>query len=213
MPVKRREPLSRERVLRAAIELADEEGLEALTMRRLAKALGVEAMSLYNHVRNKEELLAGILDVVADEVEPAEGTDWRTALRRAAISEREVLLRHPWASPLRSSSRSGGHPQFEHADRTLRTLREAGFPPELVYHAFHVLDAYVLGYASLQLSFPKRGEELPELAAAFLERFPVADYPDLAEHIRGHLEPPEGGGFELGLDLLLDGLARTAGVA
>src|SRR5580765_7025748 len=213
MPVKRREPLSRERVLRAAIELADAEGLEALTMRRLAKALGVEAISLYNYVKSKDELLDGILEAVAEEVAPAEGPDWRAALRRHAISEREVLLRHPWASALRGTRQSGGPAQLRDADLTLRALRAAGFPPELVYHAFHILDAYVLGFATLQLSFPRQGKELPALAASMLERFPAATYPDLAEHIRGHLEPHEEGGFELGLDLILDALARAAAPA
>jgi AcrR family transcriptional regulator len=210
MAVKRREPLSKERIVRAAIELADAEGIDALSMRRLAKALGVEAMSLYNYVASKEELLDAILETVAAEIEPADAPDWKAALRRSAISERDVLVRHPWASRLRGSRRSGGPAQLRQADRTLQTLREAGFRPELVYHAFHILDAYVLGYATLQLFFPERGRELPTLAATVLERFPVAEYPDLAEHIRGHLEPHDEGGFELGLELILGALERAA---
>src|SRR5262249_52778756 len=156
-----RTPLSKELVLRAAVELADTEGIDALSMRRLARALGVEAMSLYNHVSNKDEILAGIVDAVAGEVElPPTELDWRTAIRRSAISARDVYIRHPWASGLSMSRRSGGPAALRHTDWTLRTLREAGFPSDVIYHALHILDAYVLGFTFMQLSFPYKGEEL-----------------------------------------------------
>jgi AcrR family transcriptional regulator len=196
-------------VLRAAIALADAEGIEALSMRRLAKELGVEAMSLYNHVANKEEIIAGILDAVAGEIELPEGVDWKSALRRNAISVRDVLLQHRWASALWMSRQNSGPARLRFGDWVLRTFREAGFSKELTYDAFHVFEAYVMGYANQQLSFPYKGEEIASIAASFLERLPVDDYPDFAEHVRQHLEPHEGkGGFELGLDLLLDGLER-----
>src|SRR6476646_5417988 len=132
----RRTPLNKERVLQAAVELADADGIEALSMRRLAKALGVEAMSLYNHVENKDEIVAGILDAVASEVElPSGDADWRTAIRRSAVSSRDVYVRHPWASGLSMSRRSGGPAAFRHSDWMLRTLREAGFSPHVIYHA------------------------------------------------------------------------------
>jgi AcrR family transcriptional regulator len=202
-------------VLRAAVALADEGGIEALSMRRLAKELGVEAMSLYNHVANKDEILDGIVDLVVEEIDlPDTGADWKAAIRRNAISNRDVLLRHRWASSLRMSRQSGGPAQLRHADWLLRTLREAGFSKDLTYHAFHILEAYVLGVTVQHLNFPYRGEELAGLATTFLQQLPANDYPDLVEHVRQHLEPRQGeGGFELGLDLILEGLerARNAG--
>jgi AcrR family transcriptional regulator len=212
----RRAPLNKERVIRAAIELADAEGIEALSMRRLARALGVEAMSLYNHVANKDEILAGITDAVASEIElPASDVDWKTAIRRHAISARDVYLRHPWASGLSMSRQSGGPAALRATDWVLRTLREAGFPQHVVYHALHIVDAYVLGFTVQQLSFTYQGEELEALAEGFLGQLPPGEYPDFVEHVRQHLEPPQGeeGGFELGLDLILDGLDRTRDAA
>jgi AcrR family transcriptional regulator len=208
----RRTPLNRERVLRAAIALANERGAEELTMRKLAKELGVEAMSLYNHVANKDEILDGIVDNVAAEVDlPPDEVDWKTAIRRSAISARDVYVKHPWASSLSMSRQSGGPGRLRHGDWVLRTLREAGFSKDLTYHAYHVLEAYVLGFTVLQLSFPYQGEELAAMATAFFEQLPVDEYPDFVEHAKQHLEPHHGekGGFELGLDLILDGLERA----
>ena len=208
-----RKPLSKERVLRAALALADAEGIEALSMRRLAKELGVEAMSLYNHVANKDEILDGIIDLVASEFELPPGTgDWKAAMRRHSISSRDVLLRHRWSTPL-WMRRAGGSARMRNGDWMLRTLREAGFPPELIYHAFHILESYVLGYTLQQLNFPYKGEELAGLAESFLQQLPAEEYPDLVEHIKQHLEPhdDERGGFEIGLDLILDGLDRDRG--
>jgi AcrR family transcriptional regulator len=198
-------------VLRAATALADADGLESLSMRRLARELGVEAMSLYNHVANKDEVLAGMLDLVADEIElPSDGVDWKSAVRRSAISARDVFLRHRWASSLWMSRQTGGAAQLQRGDWLLRTLREAGLPQDLIYHAYHILEAYILGATVQHLSVSSVGEDLAGLAASFLREFPAEVYPDLAGHIRQHLEPPHGeeGGFELGLDLLLDGLER-----
>ena len=206
-----RTPLSKERVLRAAIELADSEGIEALSMRRLAKELGVEAMSLYNHVANKGEILAGIIDLVAGEFDlPSDKSDWKVAMRRNAISSRDVLLAHRWATSI-WMTQGGGPARLRNGDWMLRTLREAGFSAELIYHAFHILESYVLGYTLQQLNFPYKGEELAGLAADFLKQIPVEDYPDLVEHIHQHIEPhdEETSGFELGLDLILDGLDRA----
>jgi AcrR family transcriptional regulator len=203
-------------VLRAAIDLADAGGIEALSMRRLAKELGVEAMSLYNHVANKDEILDGIVDVVVSEIElPSDGADWKTAIRRSAISARDVYLRHKWASSLSMSRQSGGPARLRHGDWLLRTLREAGLSKDLTYHAFHILEAYTLGFTVQQLNFPYEGEELAGLAAAFLQQLPADEYPDLVEHVRQHLEPRHGdeGGFELGLDLILDNLERARGTA
>ena len=206
----RRTPLSRERVLRAALTLADEGGIEALSMRKLAQKLGVEAMSLYNHVANKDDILVGILDLVASEIGPApDGTDWKAALRQNAIASHEAFRRHRWAASL--WMRGGASPtQFRRGESVLRTLREAGFSEDLTYHAFHTYQGYVLGFTLQELNLPFEIDELKELAARFLEDFPAHEYPYLAEHIRQHTDPPhdEAGAFELGLDLILDGLER-----
>jgi AcrR family transcriptional regulator len=205
-----RTPLTKERVLRAAVRLADERGLESLSMRRLAKELGVEAMSLYNHVQNKDEILAGMIDLVASEIElPSDEADWKAAVRRSAISSRDALLRHRWAAGIWMSSQSGGPAHLRRADWQLRTLREAGLSKELTYHAFHVLEAYVLGYTLQQLSFPYKMEDLAGLAANFLQQLPTDEYPDFVEHVMQHLEPHgDEGGYEVGLDLILAGLER-----
>jgi AcrR family transcriptional regulator len=202
-------------VLHAAIALADADGIEALSMRRLAKELGVEAMSLYNHVANKDEILSGIIDVVSSEVELPDGVDWKTALRRNAISSHDVYLRHRWASSLQMSRRSGGPAGLRNADWMLRTLREAGFSKHVIYHAFHILGAYVLGFTVQHLNFPYKDEELAGMATAFLQQLPAGEYPDFVEHVMQHLEPRHGdeGGFEFGLDLILDGLERARDTA
>jgi len=211
-----RTPLSKERVLRAAIVLADAGGIEALSMRRLAKELGVEAMSLYNHVANKDEILGGIMDAVVSEIDlPSDGAGWKTAMRQSAISARDVFLRHRWASSLWMSRQSGGPARLRHGDWMLRTLREAGFSKDLIYHAFHILESYILGFTLQQLNFPYKGEELAGLAATFLQQLPADQYPDLVDHITQHLEPRHGdeGGFEMGLDLILDGLETVRDTA
>jgi AcrR family transcriptional regulator len=203
-------------VLRAAVELTDAGGLEALSMRRLARELGVEAMSLYNHVANKDEILAGMMEIAVGEIDlPSDESDWKAAMRRSAISTRDVLRRHPWASSLWMSRRSGGQAELRRTDWMLRTLREAGLPNDLVYHALHILEAYVLGATVQHQSFPYRGEELASLASTFLQQLPADEYPDLVEHVRQHLDPPPGseGGFELGLDLILSGLERLRDAA
>jgi AcrR family transcriptional regulator len=197
-------------VLNAAIALADEGGIEALSMRRLAKELGVEAMSLYNHVANKDEILAGILELVAAEIETPADADWKAAIRRSAISTRDAYLRHRWASGLTMSRQSGGPTQLRHSDWLLRTLREAGFSKDVIYHAYHILEAYILGFTVQQLNFQYTGEEITDLATDFLKDLPAGEYPDFVEHVMQHLEPRQGGegGFEFGLDLILDSLGR-----
>jgi AcrR family transcriptional regulator len=209
-------PLSRERVLRAAITLADEGGIEALSMRKLAKELGVEAMSLYNHVANKDEILDGIVGLVASEIDlPSDTADWKTAIRQSAISTRDVLLRHPWASSLWMSRQGGGSARLRRGEWVLRTLREAGLSKDLTYHAYHIVESHILGFTFQQLSFPYSGEELAGMAKTFLQQLPADEYPDFVEHVMQHLEPRHGdeGGFELGLDLVLDGLERLRDTA
>ena len=205
-----RRPLTRERVLRAALAFADDRGLEELSMRKLAQELGVEAMSLYNHVENKDDIVNGIIGLVVDEIEPPAGSDWKAALRQSAISAHDALSRHRWAAKVWMTSGSG-RDRMGHAEAALRCLREAGFSADLTYHAFHVWQGYALGFTLQELNFPHDRGELKQMAARFLLDFPTDDYPYLAEHIEQHVEPPlseHQSAFEFGLDLILDSLER-----
>jgi AcrR family transcriptional regulator len=202
-------------VLQAAVALADEGGIKALSMRKLAQELGVEAMSLYNHVANKDDILDGIVDVVASEIElPPDGAEWKTALRQTAISAHEVLLRHPWATSL-WMRRGVSLPRLRYGDGLLRTLREGGFSKELTYHAFHILESHVVGFTLHRQNFPYDSEQLVEMAARFVREFPADEYPDLAEHVMQHTQPSyqRQGTFDFGLDLILDGLERRRDTA
>src|SRR3954454_7525 len=150
-----RAPLSRGRVLRAGLALADEQGIESLTMRKLGKAVGVEAMSLYNHVANKDDLLDGMIDHVFGEIElPAAADGWRTAMRRRAIVTRAVLSRHGWAIGLMESRTSPGPATLRHHDAVIGCLREGGFSLELAAHAYSALDAYIYGFALQERGLP-----------------------------------------------------------
>jgi AcrR family transcriptional regulator len=208
-----RTPLTRERVLRTAIRIADEGGFESLSMRKLGQELGVQAMSLYNHVANKDDIRDGIVDIVMDEVEvPADGTDWKAAIRQSAISHHDVLLRHRWAARLMMATPRVSLPSLRWMEWLLRTLREAGFSPNMTHHAYHALDSHIMGFTLWQVSFPfSTREELLDLAESFLREIPAAEYPYVMEHAQEHLaepNPAEPSEFEFGLDLILDGLER-----
>lgn len=209
----RRTPLNRDRVLAAGVTLADAEGIGALTMRRLGRELGVEAMALYNHVDNKDDLLDGMLDRVAAEIElPDSGPDWRHHARRRAISAHAALIRHPWAAALWTSRINLGSARMRYLDSALGNLREAGFPPDLLDRTFHAVENHIVGHALQALGFPLDHDEMAETGERFLRTFPVKEYPDLAAHIRHHLEHHEtGDGFEFELDLILDGLEQMRG--
>jgi AcrR family transcriptional regulator len=211
---RRRTPLTRERVLRAAMALADQGGFDGLTMRRLAKELGVEAMSLYNHVASKDDLLDGMVDLVFSEIDlPTGGPDWRAAMRQRAISAREALARHPWGIGLMESRTSPGPATLRHHDAVLGILRGAGFSIELAAHAFSALDSYIYGFAVQEASLPfDTAEETAEVAQAILRQLPADQYPHLAELTVEHVLQPGydyANEFEFGLDLLLDGLERA----
>jgi AcrR family transcriptional regulator len=211
-----RTPLSKDRVLRAAMALADEGGIKTVSMRKIAQELGVEAMSLYNHVASKDEIIDGIVDLVATDIDLApDEADWKAAMRRRVISAHEVLLQHPWAANLWMSGQTFGGARMRYADVVLRGFREGGFPEELTYHAFHVIQSHVMGFTMYVASFDFDVEELEQLAADFLETFPADEYPDLALHIRQHSEPGEEheDAFEFGLDLVLDSLERLRDAA
>lgn len=201
-------------MLDAAIRLADEGGIEAVTMRRVAHDIGAEAMSIYYHASNKDDILAGMVDRVLDEVpalKPA--SDWRRAVREYAVAEREVLRRHAWAPDLLMSARLGG-PRVRQMDNLLGCLRGAGFEGELVDHAYHAIDLYVLGFALWEARFWKAmPENLEAAATAVLEEIPRASFPHVVDHIEYHLRPssaPQVSAFEFGLDLILDGLDQIA---
>ena len=206
-------PLTRARVLHAAVALADASGSETLSMRKLGEALGVEAMSLYNHVANKEDLLDGMIDVVFAEIDlPTGRADWRAAMRQRAISARRVLSRHGWAIGLMESRSSPGPATLRHHDAVIGCLRDAGFSIELAAHAFSVLDSYIYGFALQERSLPfPTPEQTAGLAQDILASFPADKYPHLTELTARHVLQPGydyGDEFEFGLDLILDGLER-----
>jgi AcrR family transcriptional regulator len=210
-----RAPLTRERVLQAAVELADAGGLELPTMRKLGEALGVQAMSLYNHVANKDDLLDGMIDMVFREIElPSQDGDWTTAMRLRAISVRAVLSRHRWAIGLMESRTSPGPATLRHHDAVLGCLRAAGFSLELAAHAYAVLDSYIYGFALQERGLPfDTPEETAQLAQVMVAQFPADTYPHLAEFTFGHILKPGydfGDEYGFGLDLILDGLERAS---
>jgi AcrR family transcriptional regulator len=220
-------PLSRERVLRAAIKIADESGLEALTMRRLAEDLGAEAMSLYYHVANKESLLDGIADAVVAEINeavdaldvPSAGDAWKAAVRQRILTARAVLLRHRWAPRVLETRTSTGTAALLYIDGLLRLMRDGGFSYDQIHHALHALGSRALGFA----------QEMFEPSAGTSDEAGVAALAGLAEqipHIVGmvmevaHDDPDSTLGwcddqteFEFGLDIILDGLDRMRGPA
>ena len=211
---RRRTPLSRERVLEAALALADAGGHEALTMRNVGKALGVEAMSLYNHVANKDDIVDGLVDLVFGEIAvPSPGAaDWRTAMRERALSVREALNRHRWAVGLMEGRMNPGPASLRHHDATMGCLREAGFSFRAAVHALSALDAYVYGFALQEKHLPfDAPEEVAQVMEIQRQNVPrMADYPYLEEVATemakaGYDYATE---FEFGLDLILDGLER-----
>ena len=214
--VEPRGPLNRERVFQAAVALADERGLESLTMRALGEQLGIEAMSLYHYVANKDELLDGMVEVVVSEIElPTSDVDWRTAMRRRAISTREALARHRWAVGLLQSRTSPGPANFRLVDAVLGCLRGAGFSVENAAHAYSAQDAYIYGFALQEKSLPvDTPGELAEAAENIGRQFDADEYPHIAETITEHVTKSGydfADEFEFGLDLILGALERLRG--
>jgi AcrR family transcriptional regulator len=208
-----RAPLNRERVLQAAIALADEQGIEALTMRELGLRLGVEAMSLYNHVANKDDILDGMVDLVVGQIDlPADAADWKHAMRARAISAQAVFARHPWVSPLIDSRESSGPARLRYLDWVVGTLRRAGFSLEAAAHAFSVLDSYIYGFGRQRLNVSAGSDLTPEeIAEGFLAAIPADEYPYLREMVVDHAMTAgydEDADFAFGLELILDGLER-----
>ena len=204
-------------MLRAALALADEGGIEALTMRRLGERLQVEAMSLYNHVAGKDDILDGIVDLVFGEIElPSSDADWKAAMYRRAVSARDALTRHPWAPSLMQARTRPGPATLRHHNAVIGALRKAGFTIDMAAHAFSVMDGYIYGFALQQVNLPSHTpEESARLAESILRELPAEEYPYLAEMIVEHALKPEydyAVEFEFGLDLILDGLERLRGV-
>jgi AcrR family transcriptional regulator len=207
----RRVPLRRDRVLEAACALADAGGLEALTMRRLGEELGVGPMALYRHVRNKDDMVDGLVDLVFTEVGlPPTGVDWRTAMRERAIALRDVLLQHRWAIGLMESRTSPGPATLRHHDAVIGSLLAAGFDMAMAAHAYSLLDSYIYGFALTKMNLPfEDTADISEVAQTMLEPFAPTAYPNLAAFITEHAMQPGydyADEFEYGLDLILDGL-------
>lgn len=211
--------LTRERVLKTAVALADREGIDAVTMRRLARKLGAGAMSLYYHVPDKDALLDGMVDLVFGEIElPPSDLDWKAALRRRAISSREALRRHPWAVGRMEATKAPGPADLRLHDAVLGCLRRAGFSIEMAIQAYSVQDAYIYGFALQERTLPVGGRE--NFAKAARKRAREVEsrfedvarlYPNLAEVVGGYVAKhgyDAAAAFEAGLDVILDGLER-----
>jgi AcrR family transcriptional regulator len=211
-------PLSRTRVLIAAVELADRVGMEAFTIRRLAAELGTKPMSIYHHVANKEAIVDGMVDIVFSEIDlPSDNTYWKTAMRQRSRSARAVLGRHRWATPLMESRTSPGPATLRHHDAVLGCLRRGGFSIEMTAHAYALIDNYLYGFAlqEANLPFDTEGDnnDLSELAETIIEPLTAGEYPHLVELTTEHVLKPDyrfGDEFEFGLDLILDGLEAAA---
>jgi AcrR family transcriptional regulator len=217
----RRAPLTRDRVLRTAIELVDRDGIESLSMRRLGQELGVDAMALYRHVQNKDDLLDGIVEMIVGQIErPSPNADWKTTLREQAMAARRVMLRHPWARRVLEERATGGPAFLAYVESVLATLLDGGFSIDLAHHALHVLGSRIFGFN--QDVFEDSGEPEPSPEAAAMLARALAGYPRITE-LAGSVSHDGVLGkcdddfeFTFGLDLILDGLERhraTAGTA
>jgi AcrR family transcriptional regulator len=205
-------PLNRERILRAAIALADERGIAALTMRRLGQDLGVEAMALYKHLANKDEIIDGMLELVVAEIDLPEDGDWKTAMRGRAVSAREVFARHPWAVTEMDSRLNPGPASLAYYDWVVGRLLDGGFSLAMAAHAFALLDSYVYGFAIQAQSLPfDTSEDAAAVAAEMASHLDPDRYPHLVALATGHVMQPGyvfGDEFGFGLELILDGLER-----
>ena len=209
----RRKPLTRDRVLQVAVELADRGGIEALSMRKLGQELGVDAMALYRHVRNKDDLLDGLVEVIVGQIDrPFVAGNWKAVLRQQALAARRVMLQHPWARQVLEERGTAGPASLAHIEFALATLREGGFSVELAHHALHVMSSRIFGFSQDLFEEGTTTDPTPEQFAA--QRRMLAAYPrvielaDAASH-EGVLGPCDDDvEFAFGLDLILDGLEK-----
>jgi len=216
-----REPLTKQRILRASVALADKGGVESLSMRRLAQQLGVVPMALYKHVANKDELFDGMIDVVVGEIDPPiEGADWKTTMRERILSARRALLRHPWASSVLESRGEPTPTVIGYMDSMMGVFLDGGFSVDLMHHAMHVMGSRILGFSQELFddtaSMP--ADEAAEIWTQMAEYYPnIAKLVPVA--IGTHEGPVVGGGcddqfeFEFALDLVLGGLERLRSTA
>ena len=214
MPPDSREPLTRDRIVQAGLELADSAGVDAVTMRRVGQELGFEAMSLYRHVADKDDLLNGMLDVVLEEWDlPSDEENWAPAVRASALSVHAALRRHPWAARLLMSGSHLRPARLGYMDRLLGTLRRGGFDADTTYHVYHLLDGHIFGFSLWEIAYASAANADEAVVARFIASVPWEQYPDLTEHRDQHMtdgKHREVSAFEVGLDLILDGLQQAS---
>jgi AcrR family transcriptional regulator len=215
---KPRVPITRQRALDAAVELADQHGLAEVSMRKLAETLGVEAMSLYHHVPNKQHILDGMVEAVFAEIElPPDNLDWKSAMRLRADSVRAALTRHPWAISIMESRRSPGPATLRHHDAVIGCCRKAGFSITLTAQAFSVLDSYIYGFVLQEVNLPfDSSDSMDEMLDEIMPHLSAEDYPHLVELTTKHILQPgydHAKEFNQGLSLILDGLEAQARIA
>ena len=201
-------------MIRAAVEIADHEGVAALSMRKVGDAVGVEAMSLYHHVANKDDLLDGMVDLLYAEIElPVDESDWKEAMRRRAHSARDVLRRHRWATALMESRRNPGPENLRHHDEVVGILRRAGFSIELAGHAYALLDAFIFGFAIQEATLPFDTDTgASDMARELFEAGQLDPYPHLAEFVSQRALDRDydfGDEFAWGLEAVLDSIERA----
>ena len=195
-----------------ALRLADKGGIEGLSMRKLASALSVEAMSLYNHVANKDALLEGLVELVVAEIHvPVVGGDWREQLRLRAHSAHRVLMAHRWATQLFVGRVNVGPHMLRYVDATIGCLTAAGFSYAEADHAWSALDAHIYGFTQIELNFPFQPDEYADVAEEFTSQMPMDDYPHLMGMSQEVMSGRHDGrhSLDFGLELILDGLARS----
>lgn len=203
--------LSRTRILRSALELADREGLEGVSMRKVAQGLGVQAMSLYNHVANKEDLIDGMVELVVGEMAvPQVDQGWKGEMRRRAIVAHTVLLRHPWAAIALMSRVNVGPMMLRYIDATLGCLHAGGFSLVMADHAWNAMDSHIYGFTMQELKFPFEPEDYAEAAKMGMGLVPAELYPHMHGLTIEVMERRYDGlhDFEFGLEMVLDGLER-----
>ena len=208
-------PLTRERILRTAMELADEQGLAALTMRALARRLDRKPMAVYHHVRGKEEILDGLVDMVFAQIQdPRPGREWREEMSARCHSARSVLGKHPWVIALMESRTNPGPATIKHHDAVIGTLRQGGFSVALTAHAYALIDSYLYGFAVQEAGLPGEADAVDELAEELMADLPVEQYPHFVELTVEHVLQPGydfADEFDFGLSLILDGLDARLG--
>lgn len=206
------ESLSRERILAAAVEFADEVGVDKVSMRKLADRLGVGTMSLYNHVANKDEMLVEMVDLVCEQIEwPDDSQQWRAAITNVATSTHRVLMQHPWAADEWIGGRMPGPKRFELLDAILATLERSGLHASLVYRGYHAVTMHIVGYTIQEIGYARSlgDRDLAEMAAGLVEGMADSGLASLARHVQEHISGNDHGDeFGFVLDLLLDGLER-----